>query len=94
MKCRLDEDDRCKTPGHGRTPVELMDTCPHDGNVCDHSQCPHPDCHEVEAKYRRDPFLGVKWFARCVLCGAKSQPSDVKEEALAWESNHHQEVAR
>lgn len=94
MTCRLDADDRCKTPGHARLPVEEMGWCPHDGNVCDHSSCRHPSCHRVEAKYKRDPFLGVKWFARCSLCGEKGPGEQRKDEALAWEQMHHEAVSQ
>ena len=89
MKCRIDEDDRCI---RHQTPVEHMAYCPHDGNTCDHTICTHPACHTVTARYTRDPFLGTKWTARCELCGKTGPTTSDKEDALAWEHAHHEEV--
>lgn len=90
MTCHITEDDKCQ---HG-IPIESVDmhACPHDGFRC--SPCGHPACHNVVARYKRDPFLGVKWFARCSLCGEKGALTDDKDEALAWEPTHHEAVSQ
>lgn len=91
MTCRINSDtDRCRSH---RTPVEHMHFCEHDGPTCV-LECPHPSCHRVEAKYKRDTFLGVKWFSRCSLCGEKGPDEVSKDEALAWEQMHHEAVTQ
>ena len=89
---RWTEDDICRLCQRG---VEHHDDCPHEALTCyPHSECPHSSCHNVEAKYKRDPFLGVKWFARCSLCGEKGPDEQRKDEALAWEQMHHEAVTQ
>ena len=84
---KFTDDEICRLCGDG---IEHHHFCAHDGILC--GPCGNPDCHTVTARYTRDPFLGTKWTARCGLCGKTGPTTSDKEDALAWERGHHEEV--